>query len=332
MEIYETINCYDNLTQLRERIKELELLKLKGIRFNLSKSKGNLAGDLDNIKCAINEQDGSKEFLLDLAYPRCKPRIVETNFDNKITADSVYYIVENLDDAGEQKCIQMENFRRDSAKVGDCLYYADGLGGFEVTKCSKTYIKVKALNSFSMNVRKSISLSTKEASLDFDLLTRFLSETKNQNISFILAFVEDAKEVERFRENVAGNYKIISKIESTQGMVHLEDIADKSDGILLARGDLAMHADFSNLCAYTVKISEAAKKYGKELYCATDILLSMEDVFLPKRSEIIDVSFNIVNGCRKFILPNYMLNLERAVEVLGKIEVGVEQSGILSKE
>ncbi len=328
MKIYETINCFDDLEELRKRIKEIESLDLAGFRFNLSKTKGDLAEALANIKCVIQEQSIEKEFLLDIAYPRYKPRIIGSNFDNEITENAFYFIVGALDETCDKKCILMEGFQQDKTNVAGALYYADGVGGFEVIERSREGIKVRALNSFKINMRKSISFPTQRASLDYAVLTGFLDGMNDRKIGFVLAFVEDSKEIVRFKENVTGEYEIISKIESLPGIEQIDEIAETSDGVLLARGDLAMHANYAKLCEYSMRISDVAKKKGRKLYCATDVLLSLEQAFLPNRAEIIDVSFNIMRGCRRFILPNYMLNMARAIDVLSEIEKCVGESQI----
>lgn len=320
MKIYETINCYDDKEELRECIRAISNLNIAGIRFNLSKARGKLKEAFDNIKSVLEETNIQGEVLLDLAYPRCKPRIVGSNFENQIVENEQYYILEETKDyAVDEKCIFMENICFDLKEKGEVLYYADGLGGFEVMDVLDDCVVVKALNSFSINNKKSISLSTQKADLDFSVINSFLNGMRERRIYFILAFVEDAKDIETFRSAVSGAYSIVSKIESTSGVMNIDQIAKSSQGLLIARGDLAMHADYSCLFEYTNDIFAVAKKYDRELFCATDVLLSLEQNFLPNRAEIIDVSYNMMMGCDNFILPNRMMNLERAIDVLMKL-------------
>lgn len=317
MKIYETINCYENREKLKERMQEISGLNLAGIRFNLSKVRGKLQEALYNIKNVMHETNMEGDILLDLAYPRCKPRITGCNFDNQIKVNMQYYIFEDTNtNKNVNNCIFMENIRFDLIKEDIVLYYADGVGGFKVTQVSDDYVVVKALNSFLINIKKSISFPTPKNQIDFSVINLFLNEMNDRKVYFILAFVEKLKDIEKFRSNVVGNYSIISKIESTLGILNFDEIAKSSEGLLIARGDLAMHADYFRLLEYTKVISAVAKKYERELFCATDILLSLEQNFLPNRAEIIDISINIMMGCDRFILQNDMMNLERTTNVL----------------
>ena len=99
----------------------------------------------------------------------------------------------------------------------------------------------------------------------------------------------------------------------------MDEIAKVSSGLLIARGDLAIYEDYSKLFFHTNKIAEIAKENKIDVYCATDILLSMAEAYLPNRADIIDISYNLSLGCNKYILPNYMGDIERVINVLNKL-------------
>ena len=101
-----------------------------------------------------------------------------------------------------------------------------------------------------------------------------------QGVDFIAcSFVRSADDVRQVRALLAlygaDNIQIISKIENTQGIEHLDEIIDVSDGIMVARGDMGVEVAFKELPAIQKMIIEKCYRKGKHVVTATQMLESM---------------------------------------------------------
>jgi len=96
--------------------------------------------------------------------------------------------------------------------------------------------------------------------------------------------------------------KIISKIESIQGIANLEEILDESDGIMVARGDLGVELPFEEVPVQQKKMIKLAEAQGKYVITATQMLDSMIHNPRPTRAEATDVANAIYDGTTAIML------------------------------
>lgn len=106
----------------------------------------------------------------------------------------------------------------------------------------------------------------------------------------------DILELRRLIEEQGGQQKIIAKIERKQGYENIESILEQTDGVLVARGDLGYEFPLEEIPFIQHHIIEEAKKAGKMVIVATQMLTSMENNPTPTRAEVSDVAYAIVDG------------------------------------
>ena len=127
-----------------------------------------------------------------------------------------------------------------------------------------------------------------------------------QQVDFIaLSFVREAADVRELRELMgekAGKIKIISKIEDQEGLSNIDEITQCSDGVMVARGDLGIETDLSDLPNIQRKIMSKCAKYGKRSIVATHLLESMINNPTPTRAEVTDVANAIYEGADAVML------------------------------
>ena len=130
----------------------------------------------------------------------------------------------------------------------------------------------------------------------------------DRGVDFIaLSFVRTAQEVRHLKNFIAERGKkilVISKIEKREALTNLDEIIDASDGILVARGDLAVEVGNERVPVLQKKIVRRCNLRGKSVIIATQMLMSMVDNPRPTRAEASDVANGIVDGTDALMLSN----------------------------
>lgn len=127
-------------------------------------------------------------------------------------------------------------------------------------------------------------------------------------VDFIaLSFVRSAQEIrhlKRFVESRSKRTQVLAKIEKREALAHLEEIIDSSDGILIARGDLAVEMGNERVPVIQKKIIRQCNLRAKTVIIATQMLMSMVENPRPTRAEASDVANSIVEGTDALMLSN----------------------------
>jgi pyruvate kinase len=109
-----------------------------------------------------------------------------------------------------------------------------------------------------------------------------------------LSFVRTQDDVQRLRELLtqlgARRMPILAKIERLAAMDHLDGILARSDGVIVARGDLGLDAGPERMPGLQRRILAAARRQGRPALVATEMLESMTLAQRPTRAEASDVA------------------------------------------
>jgi len=129
-----------------------------------------------------------------------------------------------------------------------------------------------------------------------------------RGVDFIaMSFVRTAQEVRHLKHFIESRGKkilVLAKIEKHESLANLDDIIDASDGILVARGDLAVEVGNERVPVLQKKIVKRCNLRGKSVIIATQMLSSMIDNPRPTRAEASDVANAIVDGTDAVMLSN----------------------------
>jgi pyruvate kinase len=119
-------------------------------------------------------------------------------------------------------------------------------------------------------------------------------------VDFIaLSFVRRASDVEDLRalmEAEGRRVPIVAKIEKPQAIENLDAIIDVAEGVMVARGDLAVEVSLEMIPAHQKLIIQRANRVGKLVITATQMLESMTENPLPTRAEVTDVANAVLDG------------------------------------
>lgn len=117
-----------------------------------------------------------------------------------------------------------------------------------------------------------------------------------------LSFANRASDVDEVRSETGGRMTVISKIESIDGVINLDEIASRSDAILIDRGDLSRQVPIEKIPAAQKSIIRRAKEAGARVYVATNLLESMIDAPVPTRAEVNDIFNTLCDGADGLVL------------------------------
>lgn len=219
-----------------------------------------------------------------------------------------------------------------NAVIGSILYVGDGNIGFRVIeKPASERLICETIGEGELGIHKAITLHGEI--IEENALTLKDYEDIKQGTSLkydylAISFTQTAKDIQDCQDFLKSECdkwrpKIIAKIESKLGMQNIEKIVDVADGVMVARGDLALHTDFKKLYLYEKRIIELCKEQKKYSVVATQMLKSLESGGLvPSRAEIIDIGNAVYLGANATMLsgettvgtqPAYAVSVMRGI-------------------
>ncbi|MBQ8686400.1 MAG: pyruvate kinase [Alphaproteobacteria bacterium] len=184
-----------------------------------------------------------------------------------------------------------------SLKVGDRILLNDGKIEMRVDFASATRVDATVVRGTEIWSRRGFNLPDTEINTSV-LTAKDRSDleyaiTKNPDwvaISFVQR-PEDIAEVRDFiTQRTSHPIKIIAKIERPNAVDRITDIASIADGIMIARGDLAVEVPYASVPAISRHIIRECRKMNKPVIVATQMLGSMVNSEFPTRAEITDVA------------------------------------------
>lgn len=117
-----------------------------------------------------------------------------------------------------------------------------------------------------------------------------------------LSFAQSSTDVITIRKKCLEGTRVISKIECLRGLQNLDEIILESDEILIDRGDLSREVPLESVPIWQREITNRARKLGKPVNVATNLLETMVTSPLPTRAEINDVFSTIISGATGLVL------------------------------
>ncbi len=280
-----------------EKIKSLILNGMDCARINFSHGTfESLKKLIDNFKEARKIVDLPIPLLLDTKGPEIR---LKQFLENEITLqDNEIYILdtkEALGDMSRASTNYPDLYKY--VKIGNRLLIDDGKVTLEVIAIKDKDIVCKVIYGGVISNNKSIAIPNLSIPMEYiskkdkeDLLFGIQEQIDYVAISFVRN-KDDVLSVRKLLdENGGQKIKIISKIENYEGINHLDDIIEVSDGIMVARGDLGVETSFKEIPRLQKEMIAKCNKCGKIVVTATQMLESMITSSVPTRAEVSDVA------------------------------------------
>lgn len=191
-------------------------------------------------------------------------------------------------------------------KAGHSILADDGTLRFTVLRVSGRDIVCRAETAGQLRSRKGINvpfvkLNTPQVTPHDERMIAFARET---GVDFIgLSFVESAAHVSAFRDLIGGTSpRIVAKVENQGGMDKVEEIAEAADAIMVDRGDLSVETTLHDVALRQKRIINAARKHGRPVIIATEMLHTMIQNSFPTKAEVSDITNAVLDGCAATML------------------------------
>src|SRR5579884_289884 len=117
-----------------------------------------------------------------------------------------------------------------------------------------------------------------------------------------LSFVRGPEDIALARKATRGRVPLIAKLEKPEALAHLEAILRAVDGVMVARGDLAVELSPEEVPPLQKRIIRQANAAGKPVITATQMLQSMITIPRPTRAEASDVANAVLDGSDALML------------------------------
>ncbi len=130
-----------------------------------------------------------------------------------------------------------------------------------------------------------------------------LDAALNEGVDWVaVSFVQRADDVAEVKKIVRGRALVLAKIEKPQAIARLDEIMEISDALMVARGDLGVEMPLERVPGLQKRLVRGARRLGKPVVVATQMLESMIASPVPTRAEVSDVATAVFDGADAVML------------------------------
>ena len=306
-------------TNSEEMITKVIMAGVNGCRLNCSHgSNEERDQQIKWIREAAAKKGRSVAILQDLQGPKIRlGMLIDNRYDVKAGDELILESQENYEHDGSNKVPVQYNLA-EKCRVGEPLSMFDGKIKTEITEItSDTAIKVKVLNDGFIMSKKGLNLPDTDFGGDILTAKDLLDIEYGANCDYdyvALSFVQSPEDILKLKQLLLSHgstAKVIAKIETKKAISseqNLEAIVEAADGIMVARGDMAVEAGAEVVPIIQRKLIALCRKHAKLCIVATQMMSSMVDNPEPTRAEVSDVATAVVQGADAVMLSDETAN------------------------
>ena len=289
-------------------LRELIANGMNVARFNFSHgSHEEHKGRLDLLKSLREELGKPVAALLDTKGPEIRLKDFKNGTEMLEAGQTFTLTTRDVEGTKEICSITYKDLPQDVAP-GGTIMLDDGLIKLQIQTVNDTDIVCTVLNNGKIKNKKGVNVPGVHLSMPYmsqrdkdDIIFGI-----EQGFDFIAAsFVRTAQDVYEIRNllnEYDSNIRIIAKIENREGVNNIDSILAAADAVMVARGDLGVEIDFTELPGIQKTIIDRSFSFGKPIVTATQMLDSMIVNPRPTRAEISDVANAIYDGTSAIML------------------------------
>ena len=289
-------------------LRELIANGMNVARFNFSHgSYEEHGGRLANLKALREELGKPVAALLDTKGPEIRLKEFKNGVEMLEAGQTFTLTTREVEGTKEICSVTYKDLPHD-VHEGGTIMLDDGLIMLRIEKVTDTDITCTVLNSGKIKTKKGVNVPGVHLSMPY------LSQKDREDIIFGIqngfdfiaaSFVRTAQDVYDIRNllnEYDSNIRIIAKIENREGVNNIDSILAAADAVMVARGDLGVEIDFTELPGIQKTIIDRSFSFGKPIVTATQMLDSMMVNPRPTRAEISDVANAIYDGTSAIML------------------------------
>ncbi len=291
-----------------EMLEKLVYAGMNVIRMNFSH--GDFAEHqekVDNLKKVIKKTGIPVAVLQDLGGP--KIRIGNFNTDSVMLVAGKTFTLTTNDIVGDETRVSV-NYKPlpKEVKKGSVIMLHDGKKKLEVIEVKGADVVCKIIVGGEIKGRRGVNLPGAHLSISSltDKDKKDLEFGIKNKVDFVaFSFVrrkEDIMELRALLNKSKLNAKIIAKVEDCEGVENIDAIIELVDGVMVARGDMAIEVGVENVPMIQKMIIKKCNELGKMVITATHILESMIKSPVPTRAEVSDIANAIIDGTDAIML------------------------------
>ena len=192
-----------------------------------------------------------------------------------------------------------------AVKPGHALLLDDGKVRLTATAVDPQRIVTRVEVGGRLSDRKGVSVP--DSVLPFSALTEKdrsdLEAALDVGIDWVaLSFIQRPEDIAEAKKITRGRAAVMAKIEKPQAVHRLAEIIDVADALMVARGDLGVEMPLEKVPGVQKQMTRAARRAGKPVVVATQMLELMIASPVPTRAEVSDVSTAIFEGADAIML------------------------------
>ena len=301
-------------------------------RFNFSHgSYEEHGGRLAKLKALREELGKPVAALLDTKGPEIRLKEFKNGVEMLEAGQTFTLTTREVEGTKEICSITYKDLPQD-VHEGGTIMLDDGLIKLAIKSVTDTDIVCEVLNSGKIKTKKGVNVPGVHLSMPY------LSQSDRDDIIFgvqqgfdfiAASFVRTAQDVYDIRNllnEYDSNIRIIAKIENREGVNNIDSILAAADAVMVARGDLGVEIDFTELPGIQKSVIDRSFSFGKPIVTATQMLDSMMVNPRPTRAEISDVANAIYDGTSAIMLSGETAAGDYPVEALKTMSAIAERT------
>jgi pyruvate kinase len=256
------------------------------------------------IRKIEDERDRPISVLVDLQGPKLRVGAFAADAVTLVKGET--FVLDSDKTPGDIKRVHLPHPEILAAlEPGHTLLLDDGKIRLTAVETSRERAVTRVEVGGKLTARKGVSLP--DTVIGFSALTdkdrSDLEACLDAGIDWVgLSFIQRPEDIAEAKKITRGRASVMAKIEKPQAVARLADILDYTDALMVARGDLGVELPVERVPSLQKQMTRLARRAGKPVVVATQMLESMITNPVPTRAEVSDVATAIFEGADAVML------------------------------